>query len=214
VGLNAVDVDAVNVMNDGTILLSLAQPIMIPGLGTVNDADIVRFIPTSLGADTAGSFEWFFDGSDVGLTRQGENVDAIGFTPDGRLIVSTSAASLVPRVGGGQLSGADEDLIVFNGVTGSDTRGRWEMYFDGSDVMLFEEDVWGAWVDPATNDIYLSLQDAFHVDGVQGDAHDIFVCHPLSLGENSACMYGPGLYFDGSDAGFGGDRIDGFSIEN
>ncbi|MCP4428312.1 MAG: hypothetical protein GY803_27810, partial [Chloroflexi bacterium] len=61
-------------------------------------------------------------------------------------------------------------------------------------------------------DIYLSLQDAFSLPGVSGDELDIFACHPLSLGDDTDCVYGPGLYFDGSAAGYGGDRIDGFAV--
>ena len=214
VGLGVTDVDAVSVMNDGSILMSFAQPIRLSGLGKVDDSDIVRFIPVSLGADTAGSFELVFDGSDAGLTRPGEDVDAFSFAPDGRLIISTNAAFQVLQTGGGQINGADEDLIVFNGTMGDQIRGTWEMYFDGSDVMSFTGDVWGIWLDTTTNDIYLSLQDAFAVVGVAGDAQDIFVCHPTSLGTTTACTFDPELYFNGADAGFGGNRIDAFSIDN
>jgi hypothetical protein len=88
------------------------------------------------------------------------------------------------------------------------------LYFHGRDVGLKPEDVWGAWLDAVTGDIYLSSQSAFNVGSVSGDELDIFVCHPISLGDDTACTFGPGLYFDGSEAGFGGDRIDGFSIDN
>ncbi|MCP4426733.1 MAG: hypothetical protein GY803_19755, partial [Chloroflexi bacterium] len=214
VGLKETDIDALHIMDDGAILMSFEQPIEIPSVGSVADADIVKFIPTSSGENTAGSFEMVLDGSDVGLTEGGEDVDAIGLTPDGRFVISSLATARVPQTGGGTLQAGDDQLIVFNAVSlGDDTDGDWEMYFDGRDVGLRTEDIWGTWIDP-DGDIYLSLQDEFSLPGVSGDSLDIFICHPLSLGENTACNYGPGLYFDGSAAGYGGNRIDAFYIEH
>ncbi|MCP4425850.1 MAG: Ig-like domain repeat protein, partial [Chloroflexi bacterium] len=213
VGLKPTDIDALHILDDDSILMSFEQAIKIDGFGKVDDSDIVKFVPTSLGEDTAGSFERYFDGSDVGLTKGGENVDAIGFTPDGRLVISALATTKVPLTGGGVLQAGDEQLIIFNDVSfGADTAGDWEMYFDGRDVELRPEDIWGAWIDAATGDIYLSLQDEFSLPGVSGDQLDIFICHPLALGEDTDCAFGPGLYFDGSEEGFGGNRIDAFAI--
>jgi hypothetical protein len=62
------DVDAFDLLDDGTILLSIAGDTTIPNVGAIDDADIVRFTPTSLGLNTAGVYSWYFDGSDVGLT--------------------------------------------------------------------------------------------------------------------------------------------------
>jgi uncharacterized repeat protein (TIGR01451 family) len=212
-GLRPTDVDAVHFLVDGGILMSFNQRIKIPGFGKVDDSDIVKFIPTSLGENTAGSFEWYFDGSDVGLTRGGEDVDAISITPDGRLLVSTNAAHKVFKTGGGVILGIDDDLLVFNATSlGENTSGDWELYFHGRDVGLKREDIWGAWLDAATGDIYLSLQSGFNVVGANGDSLDIVICHPVALGEDTECTFGPGLFFDGSFAGFGGHRIDGFSL--
>jgi hypothetical protein len=222
VGLKETDIDAIHVMDDGSILMSFERDIILNGLGKVKDEDIVKFIPTTLGEETSGVFEKFFDGTQAGLQKDGEDVDAIGFTPDGRLVISTLATAIVPKTGGGHLQIGDEQLIVFNegsapggnGAQGSNPQGDWEMYFDGRDVQLRPEDIWGAWIDAANGDIYLSLQNAFALDGVSGDALDIFVCHPISLGEDTACTYGPGLFFDGSEEGFGGNQIDAFAINN
>ncbi len=214
VGLKEGDVDAMHIMDDGSILISFEQRARVKGFGRVDDSDIIRFVPTSLGEDTTGSFEWFFDGSDVGLRKAGEDVDAIGFTPDGRLVISTLATAKVPMTGGGILQAGDEQLIVLNNaVFGHDTEGDWEMYFDGRDVELRPEDIWGTWIDGATGDIYLSMQNEFAVPGASGDGLDIFVCHPLMLGDDTECTFGPGLFFDGSAAGFGGDIIDAFFID-
>lgn len=212
-GLRATDVDAIHLMEDGNILMSFAQRLHVPGFGKVDDSDIVKFIPTTLGEDTAGTFEWFFDGSDVGLCKSGEDVDAFGFTGDGRLVVSTNASFTVPKTGGGHFLGTDDDLIVFNATAfGSDTQGDWEMYFDGSDVWDHTEDIWGTWLDSLTGDIYFALQNDFTAGAISGDALDIFICHPQSLGENTACTFE--MFFDGSAAGFGGHNMDGFAVED
>ena len=210
VGITA-DVIAYSVRTDNSILMSFASAITVSGLGTVDDSDIVRFVPTSLGTNTAGSFEFYFDGSDVGLSNSSEDIDAITFTADGKLVISTAGSYSVPGV-----SGADEDLLVFTASQlGQTTSGTWAMYFDGSDVGLSQsssEDVNGAWLDVTTGKLYLTTVGAFSVTGVSGDGADIFICTPTSLGSNTACTYGPGLYWDGSANGFAGEIVDGFTI--
>jgi uncharacterized repeat protein (TIGR01451 family) len=209
VGLRWNAVNAFAFLEDGSILMSLNRNQRIAGLGRVQDSDILRFIPTSLGADTAGSFEWYFDGSDVGLRAGKEDVDAIGFTPDGRLVVSTARSFRVPG-----LFGRDEDLIVFNDTSlGKSTSGTWEMYFDGSDVGLnsFTENIWGTWIDSDTGKIYLTTRGRFSVEGVGGDGADIFACTPDSLGTTTSCTFA--MFWNGSAHGFAGEKVHAFTIE-
>ncbi len=212
VGLGGTDVDAFDLQADGSILLSVnSSTFTIPGLGTIEDRDIVRFIPTSTGSTTAGTFAWYFDGSDVGLNASSEDVDAIAFTADGRLVIST-----VGSVSANGVSGNDEDLIAFTAAQlGATTSGTWEMYFDGSDVGLntsSSEDVNGSWIDTATNQIYLTTVGAFAVIGSSGDGADIFICTPSSLGATTTCAFGPGLYWDGSANGFADEVVDALEI--
>ncbi len=203
------DVNAFAFMADGSILLSLDAAANVSGLGTVDDSDIIRFTPTSLGANTAGSFAWYFDGSDVGLTTNNEDLDTIGFAPDGKLVISTVGSFSVTGA-----SGNDEDLVAFSPTSlGSTTSGTWSLYFDGSDVGLnnsSSEDVNGAWIDPANNQIYLTTLGNFSVPGVSGDGADIFICTPGSLGSTTSCTYSP--YWDGSANGFAGEIADGVRI--
>ena len=57
-----------HLQDDGSLLLSLQETsFSIPNFNTVKASDIIRFVPTSLGKKTQGNFEWYFDGSDVGL---------------------------------------------------------------------------------------------------------------------------------------------------
>ncbi|MCB0162606.1 MAG: isopeptide-forming domain-containing fimbrial protein, partial [Anaerolineae bacterium] len=208
VGLTGTDLVAFFLLDDGSILLSLDRPKSLPGLGWVDDSDIVRFIPTALGYHTAGRFEWYFDGSDVGLTRASEDIDSISFTPEGDLVISTIGPFAVPWIGG-----RDEDLIRFKAThLGENTSGVWERYFDGSDIGLrrFSEDIRGAWIDPTNNDIYLTTKGDFSVDGFSGDGADIFICHPELLGVRTRCTFS--FYWDGSAHGFTGETIDAFAI--
>ena len=99
VGVGGVDVDAFSLVDDGTLLLSFDAPVSIP-LGTVDDSDIVRFTPTSLGTNTAGTFSSYLVGSSVALTTDAEDIDAIGFTPDKRLVVSTTGSLTVSGTSG------------------------------------------------------------------------------------------------------------------
>lgn len=211
VSLGGTDLDAFNLLSDGSILLSVyASTWTLPDVGTIEDSDIVKFIPTSTGTTTAGTYEMYFDGSDVGLTTSGEDIDAIAFTSTGDLLVSTLGSFSVTGA-----SGVDEDLIKFTATSlGWTTAGTWAMYFDGSDVSLSAstEDVWGTWVDDLNGDIYLTTSGAFSVTGVSGDGSDIFICDPITTGSTTSCTWNPVLYFDGSTMGFSGEVVDAIEI--
>jgi hypothetical protein len=210
VGLGGTDVDAFALMSDGAILISVdSSTYTVSGFGTIEDRDIVRFVPASLGATTSGSFEWYFDGSDVGLTTSGEGIDAIDFAADGRMLLSTRGSFGVTGASGG-----DEDLVAFTTATiGSNTSGTWALYFDGSDVGLnssSSEDVNGIWVDSPTGEIYLSTLGSFGVNGVSGVGGDIFICTPSQLGSTTGCTFR--IYWVASNFGWGGEVTDGIHV--
>ena len=204
------DVDAFDLLPDGSLLLSLEAAGSVPGLGTVDDSDIVRFVPTSLGSTTAGVFEWYFDGSDVGLTVDNEDVDAISVLPDGRLLVSTLGAFGVTGA-----SGEDEDILQFTPTTlGAATSGAWALYFDGSDVGLADnssEDLNGVWI-AANGYLYLSTVGNFAVTGVSGANEDIFVFLPATLVATTSGTYQTTLYLDGSVYGLGAFALDAIHV--
>jgi hypothetical protein len=145
----------------------------------------------------------------VGLSTSSEDIDAIDFTPDGKLIVSLRGAYGVTG-----LSGNDEDLIVFTATSlGTTTSGTWSLYFDGSDVGLNEttsEQVNEVWIDSSNNYVYLTTIGSFSVTGVSGDGADVFICIPGTLGNSTTCTYQP--YWDGSVFGFAGEIVDGLDI--
>lgn len=199
------NIDAFEFLADGTLYFSFADPTTIPDIGSVDDSDILRFIPQSLGDATAGTFERPYTASQLGLNaNNNEDIDAIGFTPDGRLLVSTLGAFSVSGT-----SGQDEDLIAFDAIAAP----PWSMYLDGSDVGLSEtsfEDIDGVWVDDTTGKIYLTTLGTFSVTGVTGDGSDIFSCAPVSVGNNTVCSFQ--FLWDGSEYGLSGQSIDDIFI--
>jgi uncharacterized repeat protein (TIGR01451 family) len=207
VGLGAADVDAFHINPDGSIRLSLADPATVPGVGSVDDSDIVKFTPTSTGPNTAGSFTLIFDGSDVGLSTNAEDVDAIDVSPAGKLVVSTLGSFAVTG-----LSGGDEDLIEFTGSSfGATTAGSFALYIDGSDVGLTNdsEDIWGASTS-STGGVLLSTSGNHAVTGVTGDNDDIFVCTPGSTGSNTNCTFTS--FWNGASFGFDAEQLDGIHV--
>ena len=185
------DVDAFHINPDGTILMSFVHPINFAApLGKVDDSDIVKFIPTQLGEDTIGTFELYFDGSDVGLTTGSEDIDALSIAQDGRLIISTYGTVNVPGV-----EAKDEDLLAFLSTSlGDNTQGTWSLYFDGSDVELTQgsEDVNSLDINAANGDLYLVTRGNFvanSLNTLSGDNNDVFRCVPQTLGDTTACTF-------------------------
>jgi hypothetical protein len=211
VGIGSFTLDAFSIINATEILMSFTNSGSIPGIsGTVDDSDIVKFTATTLGTSTAGTFALYFDGSDVGLSSDSEDVDAVEVLDNGNLLISTTGSVSVTGVS----SGADEDILQFTPTSlGSNTTGTWTLYFDGSDVGLADsgdEDVDAVALD-ASGKIYLSTTGNFSVTGSSGADEDVFVFNPSTLGSSTSGTYGPGLFFDGSVYGLSGNDI--FAID-
>jgi hypothetical protein len=208
VGLSG-DIDGFHLPDESTILMTFTSAFTINGLA-VDSWDIVQFNATSLGEFTAGTFSMYLDGEDVGLDTAGENIDGFDLLPDGRILISTSGSVAVPG-----LAANDEDILAFTPTSlGQNTSGTWEMYFDGSDVDLNTnsgEDIDALAVD-VNGDIYLSTRSVFEVPGLTGDNEDVFICRPISLGENTACTYLTPLFFDGSLWGLASNDINGIFL--
>ncbi len=206
-GLRATNLDAFAPQADGSLLMSLNTPTTLRGVGSVDDSDIVRFIPTSLGETTRGVWQMYFDGSDVGLTDDGEDVDVVTLLPDNQLLISTNAAVSVPGV-----QGNDEDLLLFTPVQlGQNTIGSWGLYFDGSDVGLTYYDVVSHLADETSGDLYFAFDSQFVIDGISGSGGDMLGCHPTSLGSHTVCDFDPALFWDGSNH-LVNSFLDGFAI--
>jgi hypothetical protein len=176
-----------------------------------DDSDVLRFVPTSLGPTTAGSFSLYIDGSDVGLTTNAENIDSlavVGQSGNGvTLLISTSGNINVPGA-----AGNDEDLAQLTvSQTGDTTVGVWSFYFDGSDVGLANsatEDVAGASL--LDGNLYLTTVGAFAVNGVSGDGSDVLRCGSFVAGNVTSCTFS--LFLDGATIGFGSEVIDSLLV--
>lgn len=207
VGIEA-DLDAFAWTTNGELLFSLQKSANVPGVGEVDDSDLIRFTPITLGPNTSGRFALYFDGSDVGLTDDGEDVDALALLPDGRLLLSTSGSFTA-----GDVAGKDEDLFLFTAASlGENTVGVWSLYFDGSDLAgpRMGNDLWGVWVD-ASGELYLSTESDILGDD-DDDSVDIFRCRPAALGNDTNCPLS--RFWDGAAYGYGDDeeRVDGLDV--
>lgn len=196
------DVDAFTMPDPNTILISFAGTTVVPGVGRVDDSDIVVF-------DRATeTFEVFLDGSLVELTTSAEDVDAVELLPDGTLLVSTAGT---PRVSGVS-NAADEDILAFVPVAPGDySAGTWSLYFDGSAAGLSTsaEDVVAFYLDGP--DLRLSTLGNYAVGSLSGGDEDIISCDGF---QSPATCVGVNLLFDGSVAGLpSAADIDGLSRE-
>lgn len=156
----------------------------VPGIpGHVLGQDIVKFNATGpdvFAPNDAGeySYEMFFDGSDVGLTKAGEKVDGISVWPAeyynnltndvalpydcnaGVIFLSTRGSYRVsPTPDGDHLIGDGSDVLAFCAFnTGPDTAGFWFRVFDGSEADLKPRnaitslDVWALGIDNTNAD--------------------------------------------------------------
>ena len=126
------NVDAVSLVYTGSslskILLSTTGSAIVNGNITANPQDVLAFKPTtttSLGANTAGTFNKFFVGSTYGLSNPSlNNVDALFFLPNASnaakpsLFISTAGNF---NVGGGAFTGNAADILRFNAAAGGPT---------------------------------------------------------------------------------------------
>jgi hypothetical protein len=164
-------------------------------VGAVASQDVVLF--------DEGAWSMFFDGSDVGLTTNAENVDAFEILGGSTVAVSTLGNPDVNGITGE----ADEDLLQCAGSFGKDTVCTWTYYFDGDDVGLgVNPSAAGENVDGAAvlgGDLYLSTTGNFNV-GLSGADEDVFACVGGSRGAASTCD-SFSLFFDGSVRGITDD---------
>ncbi len=203
-GSNA-DIDALDVLGADHYLMSFddGTGVTVPGVGTVDDSDVVEF--------DAGSFSLYLDGSDVGLSAPTEDIDAIEQVDAETLLVSTIGSPTVPDVTGAD----DEDLLAFTSTSlGSDTAGSWALHSDGSAIGLGdsgEEDLDAA----ATGEdgaLLFSTVGSFAVTGVTGADEDVFTFTPSGGVPFTAGTYASTLSFDGSGPGLEANDVDAVAV--
>ena len=124
------DIDALayTAINLGHIFyMSFDTPVAVPGLGTVDDSDIVAYRYVF---GQGGSWSLYFKGAKNGLATDAEDIDAIEIDSL-VLYLSTLGGFSVPKAGGGTLSGGREDVVVY-----SSSSKAFAMKIDGTDINL------------------------------------------------------------------------------
>ena len=132
VGLSASseNIDALEVLQDGKLLISTTGSPVVTGVSGAADEDILQFTPATLGTNTTGTWALYFDGSDVGLDASSEDIDALDIDASGNIYLSTTGLFSVIGV-----SGDDEDVFVCApSLLGSVTACNFfsALFFDGS----------------------------------------------------------------------------------
>ncbi|MDE0755798.1 MAG: thrombospondin type 3 repeat-containing protein, partial [Woeseiaceae bacterium] len=173
VGFSKGRLDGVAALDDGSLLLSKSSPGSVGGI-TYDDSDILRFRPYTLGENTTGSFEIYFDGSDAGLETGGEDIDAIAVLSDGNFAISLAG-------NGRNLPGLettrvrDEDILIFSSESlGSETVGSFTVLISGNEIGLdtASEDIDALTIDSA-GPLTLSVVGRYRVGEILGEDADL-----------------------------------------
>lgn len=191
------------------VWMVFATAATVPGLGTVQNEDIVSYNTSS------GTWSWVFDGSDVGIG--GLAINSIQRLSGGQILMSFAAAGSVPGMTGGPsgTTADDSDIVMFTPTAlGSTTTGSFSFYFDGSDVSLSAtSETIDALSLTSDGRLVISTSGNFSAGGASGVDEDLFVFTATSLGSVTAGSFA--LYFDGSDVELSnstGENVDAAGI--
>lgn len=203
----AADIDALayRPVNLGaSYYMSFDKPVNVPGLGMVDDSDIVVYTTVLLSNPT---WSLFFVGSNHGLTTNAEDIDALEVHSATEFSLSTMGAVTVPGYYVQTLSAADEDVLRYN-----NNYGAFFMEFDGTLTLglTANNDIRGTatYADAAGDLDFFTAQRAATYSGNQGS----LTVAPNDIVVREESMYGSmiryTLFFDASAAGF--PKVDAF----
>ncbi|MFK7820362.1 MAG: hypothetical protein AB8G99_16695, partial [Planctomycetaceae bacterium] len=201
------DIDGLSVRDDGSFLISTKGNAKVPG-ATAKGGDLMVFTPSSLGEETTGVWDVYFDGSDVGL-KNAAKIDGVSELSDGTLLLSLKANGSLEEIPNFK----DEDVVAFTpSKTGSQTSGSWERWFDGSDANLKgTEDVAGLSVDPNGTTLHLTTNASATVASLTPAASDVFTFEMTASGGKTEGRYRGPMTLTGQDVGLSSDAsIDAF----
>ncbi len=212
-------INGFSILPNGDLLMVTDSRFSVTGV-TGDDEDILRFRPTQLGETTKGSWSLHFDGSDVGLGPNVDDIrvglDGVSTLADGRLVLSVDDAI---AVGGHTFQ--QEDLVLFTPTTlGGNTSGSFSLYLDGSDVSLGNspntewEDINAVYVEDTTGSlpsVFVSVVEQLRSPGVAAEGEDVAVFNPMKLGANTTGRFG-GVTLDGSKVGLGNAAINAIHL--
>ena len=166
---------------DGSLLLSFDTPTLVPGLGEIQNMDVVRFVPETLGTSTVGTFELVYDGQSFGLPPDA-NIDALARNEEAALLLSLAEPQSILGVGDVQST----DLLVHSA-------SGLELYFDGGDVGLDgpSEGIDSLWTEPTTGALFIGTEGTFEVNNVSGTGQTVFGFVPEELFQNTQGSFYP-----------------------
>lgn len=126
------DVDALHLLPDGTLLISTLGSFSVPGAVAGNDEDLIRFsFSGAPGAVTTGTWQFYFDGSDVGLSAGQEDTWGV-WTADVNQPIYLSTQGNFAVTGA---SGDDDDLFICTpGGLGSTSTCTFSFFWNGGSV--------------------------------------------------------------------------------
>ena len=191
-------IDGFAFLSPNEILISFQRPLHrtlfglsnVPGRpAVIDDSDVMLYTTTAPGQflTGGGTWSWYFEGSDVGLSLGREDIDAVEIDPaTGDLLLSTVADADVP----GPFTFPDEDVFrfTFSGPPGHVTSGTFSPYIDGSEIdgalgtglKLTSEDIDAFSLDPDNSNLHLSTLGNIWVGENAGTLfeqdHDVVTC--------------------------------------
>lgn len=116
-GEDGVDVDALDLLPDSSIIVSIEGSFRI-GANKVNEADLLKYTPGPASDAHKGKWSVYVDSSDVALKDQ--NTDAVAITSDGTILLSTEDAF---QAGDRIINSADIFSYIIQ-QTGQEFRGK------------------------------------------------------------------------------------------
>jgi len=128
------DIDAITLDQNGNLIISTSGTYKVTGL-TGPDEDLLRFVATSLGNNTSGSWSLFFDGSDVALTQGAEDVAAAWIDPNnGKLYLSTTGNFAVTGTNGNLTGDSDDIFGCTPSSLGANTSCNFFLFLNGDPI--------------------------------------------------------------------------------
>lgn len=193
----------------GRLLLVFPAVQNVPGVGRVTPQDVVMFSPTSTGMDTAGTFELWMDGSDMGLSGGSESIDGLAFDNYTSPTFTTRGAGKVPTEWGTQAFKKNDIMYFYLWQTGPDTIGNVWLHATGAFLGLGSANIIG-WDLSDSGKAFMVLDKAVTLDGTTYAAGNVVSCYIDGFWD-SPCRL-PELYFDVAAAGLGKNKIDAISV--
>jgi len=114
--LSGMKIDGLAELPDGSLLISTHGNVVVPGVAAT-DKDLVLFSPTTLGANTSGTWSLYFQGANVGLSAKSEDIDGVAMLESGFLYLTMLGNFNTGNVSGG----AGDVLECFLAATGQGT---------------------------------------------------------------------------------------------